>query len=253
MIDTEADLQPAWLARAWAEVGQREGPSTSDNPRVLQYYRDAGHPGVTHDEVAWCAAFVGACLERVGIASTRSLMARSYLSFGEPLARGRVGAIAVLSRGADPALGHVGFWVGETESSVLLLGGNQGDAVAVSAYAKEKLLGLRWPTGSGSRAEGEPEPDDSIFRAALAHVLEMEGGWSDDPHDPGGPTNQGITLETFAAWRGQRVTVHTRAALGDALKVIPAETVRTIYEMRYWRPSRSALLPSPLALMHFAQ
>ena len=44
-----------------------------------------------------------------------------------------------------------------------------------------------------------------LFTAALEHVLEMEGGFTDDPHDPGGPTNRGITLKVFAAWKGVRL------------------------------------------------
>ena len=32
----------------------------------------------------------------------------------------------------------------------------------------------------------------------------MEGGYTDDPHDPGGPTNLGITLATYAAWNKTR-------------------------------------------------
>ena len=38
-----------------------------------------------------------------------------------------------------------------------------------------------------------------LFDQALAHVLEMEGGFSDDAYDPGGPTNYGITLAVYAA------------------------------------------------------
>ena len=44
--------------------------------------------------------------------STRSLLARSYASWGERLDEPRIGAVAVLSRGSDPALGHVGFVIG---------------------------------------------------------------------------------------------------------------------------------------------
>ena len=70
-------IEPRWLACAWDELGQREIDGSADNPRILAYFRAVGQDGILHDEVPWCAAFVGACLERAGNASTRSLMARS--------------------------------------------------------------------------------------------------------------------------------------------------------------------------------
>ncbi len=45
------------------------------------------------------------------------------------------------------------------------------------------------------------------FAIALAFTLGQEGGWSDDPNDPGGATNQGITLATFRDWCGASQTV----------------------------------------------
>ena len=41
---------------------------------------------------------------------------------------------------------------------------------------------------------------------ALASVFENEGGYSNKPADPGGPTNFGITQRTLAAWRKHPVT-----------------------------------------------
>lgn len=35
------------------------------------------------------------------------------------------------------------------------------------------------------------------FDIALAHTLRMEGGYVDDPDDPGGATNYGVTLRTL--------------------------------------------------------
>ena len=137
--------QPRWLATAWAELGQREVDGASDNARIRAFFRDVGQPASLHDEVAWCAAFAGACLERAGHASTRSLMARSYLRWGAALDEGRFGAVAVLSRGSDPVAGHVGFLLDETDAHIVLLGGNQGDAVGVAAFPKTRLLGFRWP------------------------------------------------------------------------------------------------------------
>ena len=90
--------QPRWLTLAWADLGVLEAPGSDNNPKVVRYYADAGHPGVRGDDVAWCAAFVGACLERAGVGGTRSLMARSYLSWGEALEEPRTGAVAVLSQ-----------------------------------------------------------------------------------------------------------------------------------------------------------
>jgi len=246
--------QPRWLAQAWAELGQAERPGASDNPRILAFYRDVGHENVRRDEVAWCAAFLGACLERAGFASTRSLMARSYLPYGRDAQGARLGAIAVLSRTTNPALGHVGFVVGETTDKIFLLGGNQGDAVSVAAFARSRVLGYRWPeTGEDptDEASSGASGSDARLEASLSHVLQMEGGWSNDPHDPGGPTNQGITLSVFASHLGQRLDADSQDELIAALRRITPHTVREIYERRYWRPSRAVEMPAGLGLMHF--
>ncbi len=240
--------QPPWLAHAWAELGQLEIAGSADNARIVAMYREAGHPEIAHDETAWCAAFLGACLSRAGIRGTQSLMARSYLTWGSALDEGRPGAVAVLSRGSDPSLGHVGFLVGECDEGLVLLGGNQGDAVSVAIFDRARLLGLRWPPET---AAGSPASETGIFETALAHVLEMEGGYDDDPADPGGPTNRGITLADLARIRGITVATNTRDALLRDLKQISAEEVRRIYLDLYWRPSLAGRLPPPLALMHF--
>ena len=240
--------RPAWLDEAWRETGVREVAGAASNARILQFYRDVGHATVSSDAVAWCAAFLGACLERAGFASTRSLLARSYLDWGTPLREPKLGAVAVHSRGSDPGQGHVGFFVGATVDHIYLLGGNQSDAVNVQPFEMSRLLGLRWPVEksvSVNTASGE------LFDASLAHVLKMEGNWSDDPHDPGGPTNRGITLAVYAAAKSVALTDANRAVLVEELKAINPAVVRDIYLTRYWTPSRAADLPPPLALMHF--
>jgi len=256
--------QPCWLELAWAGLGVAETPGPTHNARVVGYYADVGHPQVTDDETAWCAAFLGSCLERAGVRSTRSLMARSYLDWGEPQSEFRHGAIAVLSRTADPALGHVGFLVGQTEGTVILLSGNQGDRVCVEAFPRSRLLALRWPPNSpviteaeataAGRGRGYPRPpaaSDALFERALTHVLEMEGGYAEDAHDPGGPTNFGITLATYARHKGLELTPENHGQLKAELKAIPQATVRRIYRERYWLAASCPDLPAPLALFHF--
>ena len=248
--------QPAWLAQAWAELGQREVGGRNDNPHILSYFRELGFSDIEHDEVAWCAAFVGACLERSGLPSTRQLLARSYLDYGEKLDEPRVGAIAILSRGGDASQGHVGFCVGEARDKIFLLGGNQGDAVTVEGFDHLRVLAIRWPDetsriDSAPEIRGTVETETEIFELALTHVLKMEGGWTEDPYDPGGPTNAGITLADYARWRNVSLDEASAAALGAELKSIPHDTVRKIYASFYWRPSHANELRPSLAIMHF--
>jgi uncharacterized protein (TIGR02594 family) len=247
--------QPPWMTVAWAELGVAERTGAATNPRIAAYFRAVGHPEVADDETAWCAAFVGACLESAGLKCTRSLSARSYLDWGVGMTELQPGAVIVLERGSDPALGHVGFLVGETPQSVILLGGNQSNAVTVQAFDRARVIGCRLPDASAVGAATpevlpQAEPADG-FERALAHVLEFEGGWSDDPFDPGGPTNKGITLATFARERGLEVTAETISQIKAELADISDGEVRRIYRERYWTPACCPLLPSPLAFFHF--
>ena len=241
-----ASGKPDWLLLAEAALGTREVPGSGSNPVIEEYYRDSGHPEIRDDDVPWCAAFVGACLKRAGVQGTGSLMARSYLAWGIGLDEPRLGAIAVLSRGSDPALGHVGFWIGARDAHVLLLGGNQADSVSVASFPASRVMGYRWPDNPGGVAAGM-----GLFEGALAHVLEMEGGWTEDPFDPGGPTNHGLTLEDLIGYLGLgRDPAAIRAATAR-LRIIEPGLVASIYRQRYWLPSRAGELPAGLALMHF--
>ncbi len=144
---------PAWLKLARAELGTKEEPGEANNPAILTYYRDAGHPEINADSIAWCAAFCGAMLERSGYPSSKQLNARSYLTWGKEISKPQPGCVAVFSRG-DPRgwEGHVAFFLEETATGVKVLGGNQGDAVTVATYPKARLLGYRVPvTAANSR------------------------------------------------------------------------------------------------------
>jgi hypothetical protein len=91
------------------------------------------------------------------------------------------------------------------------------------------------------------QPVDPIgtFQRALEFVLRWEGGWADNPNDPGGATMQGITLGTFTRWR------HA-AGMGtptkDDLRNIRADERDAIYYQWYWLASGAHELAWPLAL-----
>lgn len=136
-------LSEPWLKLAYAELGTKEIPGPDSNPTVEQYYRDAVKQSF-RDDVPWCAAFVGSMLRRAGYASSGSLWARSYLNWGVRLNDPKPGAITILSRG-NPSQGHVGFFIGKQGNDILLLGGNQRDAVTIAHYPRSRVLGYRWP------------------------------------------------------------------------------------------------------------
>jgi len=129
---------------AKAEVGTVEWRD-GDNPKVLGYFRDAGHPQVTNDETAWCAAFVGAMLHRAGMKGTGLLTARSYLNWGVPIDRkdAQEGDIVIFTRGNSTWQGHVGFFVRDDLDTITVLGGNQANAVNRRPYSAKNLLGIR--------------------------------------------------------------------------------------------------------------
>jgi uncharacterized protein (TIGR02594 family) len=136
-------MTPLDIARIY--IGTTEGPGPADNPVIMEMYASVGHDWVEHDTVAWCAAFVGHCLERAGIRSTRKLTARTYLDWGVPVevADAEPGDIGVIPRGSSSWQGHV-FFIDRIEGPwVWGLGGNQNDAVNVKRYPVSKLLGVR--------------------------------------------------------------------------------------------------------------
>lgn len=66
------------------------------------------------------------------------------------------------------------------------------------------------------------------FPLALQTTLKWEGGYVDDPKDPGGATYQGITQVTYDAWRKSK-----GAPTRHVILMIPEER-DAIYHQRYW-------------------
>ena len=83
------------------------------------------------------------------------------------------------------------------------------------------------------------------FETCLAFTLREEGGYVDNPADPGGATNMGITLATYREWSDN-------PALGPAqIQAISARTAQAIYRSLYWNPLRADALPRGVDLSVF--
>ena len=132
------------LLVAISQWGVKGTSGVIHNPEVMKYFKETGHSWVKDDETAWCAAFVNWCLLKAGKTQTGSLAARSFLQYGTPTTKPALGDIVVFWRiSPNSAYGHVGFYVTETKDSILVLGGNQANAVNCRAFPKSQLLGYR--------------------------------------------------------------------------------------------------------------
>ena len=77
----------------------------------------------------------------------------------------------------------------------------------------------------------------SSYDEALRRVLVHEGGYSNHPSDPGGPTNWGITIhDARAYWK-------TAATAAD-VRSMPVEVAKDIYRSKYWDAMRCNDLPA---------
>lgn len=146
---------PSWVQIALAELGQAEVPGAGHNRQILAYHARTGLKAET-DETPWCASFVSWALEMADLISAHSARAMDYAAWGQELKQPAIGCIVVLRRVGG---GHVGFWMGERDGKVLLLGGNQGNRVSIAPYKLEDVVSYRWPSGL-------PRPEPESLREA---------------------------------------------------------------------------------------
>ena len=85
---------------------------------------------------------------------------------------------------------------------------------------------------------------EANWQTALTFVLSQEGGYSDDPRDPGGITNRGITISEWQRWTGCAVTA-------DDMKSLTVADVTPVYHSSYWLASRCADMPAGVDLLLF--
>jgi len=134
---------PAHFFIALNEIGTLEIKGERHNQRILEYLASVS-PSLRADEIPWCSAFVNWCLKMDDLRGSRKANARSWLSWGLSVSKPRLGDIVVLWRGRkDSWTGHVGFYVGESSETVLILGGNQSDMVTITPFSKSRILSIR--------------------------------------------------------------------------------------------------------------
>lgn len=144
-------ILPPWYAEAKRLKGLREIAGKQNSSVIMGWARALGL-GYANDETAWCGLFVAHCMAFAlpGEAQPANpLGARNWLKFGREIKTPSPGAVLVFWRGSKAGWsGHVGLYAGEHKSDGAwrVLGGNQSDSVSETWLARDRLLGMRWPS-----------------------------------------------------------------------------------------------------------
>ncbi len=130
---------------AKGEIGVKEIAGVKANIRIKEYHFTTTLKAES-DEIPWCSSFVNWCIIQAGGKGTNFAWARSWLAWGKKIDKPVAGDIVIFSRGSNINQGHVGFLASKPKAYlpyVLVLGGNQNNAVNVSRYLKWNVLGYR--------------------------------------------------------------------------------------------------------------
>jgi uncharacterized protein (TIGR02594 family) len=163
-----------WMKLAFGEleagVHRTPGPAATD--RIVEYLEATtiGSPFNQDDQTYWCSAFCVWVMEQAGYTSTKSAWARSWLDWGKEIDRPERGAITVFSRG--PRSGHVAFYLAHTNTTIRVLGGNQGDAVSIADHDRSNFLGYRWPS---DHEEADMTPEQASQLKKIYNALIVPG------------------------------------------------------------------------------
>lgn len=134
-----------WIDKAKTYIGQKEIAGVKSNDWIVNLWalKDKWL-GDDDSKVAWCGAFVRFVLDETGYSTIKTYYrAKDWLKWGQGLPKACAGCVVVFVRTGG---GHVGFVVGKDKNNnLLVLGGNQGDAVTIAAFDINRAVGYRWP------------------------------------------------------------------------------------------------------------
>lgn len=138
-----------WMTYARSLIGVREVPGAGNSATIMGWAKRLGAKvlGITYaaDSVPWCGLFAAHVMAHVGIVPPPvAVRASEWGKWGRKLLAPRPGCILTFTREGG---GHVGFYVGEDDTHLHVLGGNQGDAVSITRIARNRLSEMRWPNG----------------------------------------------------------------------------------------------------------
>ncbi len=210
--------------QAWALLNIAVGALVAGFSAVINFWIGSSQGSRDKDETV--RRLAGDAIGRTQAVVAETLD-RTQAAMGETLERGRAAMADTLDR-AREAMVPTGVGL----QPAIAAGAGGPVILAAAGDAAVATRGLR--AGRG----------DARFLPCLSIVLRHEGGFSNDPQDPGGATMMGITRATLAEWRGEAVTA-------EEVRALTEEEAREIYRARYWNVLRCDDLPPGIDLMVF--
>lgn len=136
-------------------VGEvKELPGERDHPFIQWGHLLCGLGSNQPDETPWCSSWLNSICWLLRLPRSKSAAARSWLAVGQSIELEAATPgydVVILQRGAGKqpgpdvlqAPGHVGLYAGREVGHVLILGGNQSNAVSVARFPVGQVLGVR--------------------------------------------------------------------------------------------------------------
>lgn len=143
-----------WMIEAAKHVGLKEIPGKEHAPVIQQWLREL-RAWWADDETPWCGVFVAHCCKTAKLPLPSAwYRAKAWSGWGTPLSAPAVGCVVVFERAGG---GHVGFVMGKDKlGRLMVLGGNQGNAVSIAPFDRTRVIAYRWPDGYPFTASALP-------------------------------------------------------------------------------------------------
>jgi uncharacterized protein (TIGR02594 family) len=256
---------PAGALSAHASVGSKRPPFGW--PTLVTEARKYIGTNPTKLNKRWCARFLNLVLNKTGYSGTNSDAARSFASYGRRISEPRVGAIAVLARGKNRNLGHVGIVTGvDANGNPIIISGNHGHRVGEATYPRARVIAYVMPVSGGGTqmAQAGNVPlrtsdagHDGGLTSPIAELLAAINAERGEPRQPVRPAPLAVQPPQRPTMVTTRVPDRTVGRSGRIIQQLPSEEpqarqrVATAYHVTVVSPTplprpRTALSSAPV-------
>lgn len=141
-VEPPAETMPPWMAEMHRRMGLHEVRDKAKLIDFLKIGKFLGDPS----SLPWCGDMVESCIAKTlpsELLPSNPFFAQNWSKFGRDTGSPIVGAVGVIKWSASS--GHVGFVAGVDGTKVVLLGGNQSNAITLASFPRSKFIAFRWP------------------------------------------------------------------------------------------------------------